>query len=110
MNLVDKHCKELPKGTPALSDAESEANLTAVPGWKLERAGTPRLTKRFEFKDFLGAMAFVTRLAMVAESEQHHPDFSVHYNRVDVASWTHSVGGLSENDFILAAKLDALGA
>ncbi|HEY4186814.1 MAG TPA: 4a-hydroxytetrahydrobiopterin dehydratase [Polyangia bacterium] len=112
MKLVDKHCKELPKGTPALGDAEVQTNLAAVTGWRVEKGatGTPQLAKRFEFKDFSGAMAFVTRLALVAESEQHHPDFSVHYNRVDVASWTHSVGGLSENDFILAAKLDALGA
>jgi 4a-hydroxytetrahydrobiopterin dehydratase len=56
-------------------------------------------------------MAFLIKLAALAEEEAHHPDFCVHYNRVEVTLWTHSVGGLSENDFILAAKLDAaLGA
>jgi 4a-hydroxytetrahydrobiopterin dehydratase len=52
-------------------------------------------------------MAFVGKMAAVAEEEGHHPDFCVHYNRVDVSVWTHTVGGLSENDFILASKLDA---
>jgi len=65
------------------------------------------LNRRFDFKDFVAAMAFVNRMAEVAEAEGHHPDFAVHYNRVDVTVWTHSVNGLSVNDFILASKLDA---
>jgi 4a-hydroxytetrahydrobiopterin dehydratase len=73
--------------------------------------GEPReLHKRFDFADFLAAMAFVNRLAALAESEQHHPDFCVHYSRVDVAVWTHAAGGLTENDFILAAKIDRIVA
>jgi 4a-hydroxytetrahydrobiopterin dehydratase len=67
-----------------------------------------RLIKTFKFANFVAAMEFLNRVAELAESEQHHPDFCVHYNRVDFTLWTHAVGGLSDNDFILAAKIDAL--
>jgi len=110
MKLQDKHCKELSKGTPPLSDAQIALLLPDVAGWGVARApdGTGQLRRQFQFKDFLGAMGFVSRLALIAEREQHHPDFAVHYNRVDVSSWTHTVGGISENDFILAAKINTL--
>jgi len=110
MKLEDKHCKELSKGTPSLSEAEVALLLPDVPGWGVTRAanGTGQLRREFKFKDFLGAMGFVSRLGLIAEREQHHPDFAVQYNRVEVTSWTHTVGGLSENDFILAAKINAL--
>jgi len=112
MGLKDQHCVPIQKGAPALVDARIAELLPQVPGWTAEKPapGEERaLRKRFTFPDFLTAMAFLNKLAAVAEGEQHHPDFSVHYNRVDVAIWTHTVGGLSENDFILAAKLDNLG-
>lgn len=111
MSLKDQHCVELKNGTPALDEARIAALMPQLAGWTAEAppAGGPRtLRKSYQFADFVGAMAFVNKLAAVAEGEQHHPDFSVHYNRVDVSSWTHTVGGLSENDFILAAKLDSL--
>ena len=65
----------------------------------------PGLITRLDFK---AAMAFVNRMAEVAEAEQHHPDFTVHYNQVDVEVWTHVAKGLTENDFILAAKINQL--
>ena len=110
MSLENKNCRELAKGTPSLTDAQVSLLLPDVPGWSVERApdGAGQLRRQFQFKDFLGAMGFVARLALIAEREQHHPDFAVHYNRVDVTSWTHTVGGLSENDFILAAKINAM--
>jgi len=110
MKLEDKHCTALSKGTPPLGDAQIALLLPDVAGWTVERAanGTAQLRRQFQFRDFLGAMGFVSRLALLAEREQHHPDFAVHYNRVDVMSWTHTVAGLSENDFILAAKINAL--
>jgi 4a-hydroxytetrahydrobiopterin dehydratase len=74
-------------------------------GWSI---GDDRLRRTFEFKDFVQAMAFVNRMADVAEREQHHPDFAVHWNRVEVSIWTHVSGGVTDNDFILAAKIDAL--
>ncbi len=112
MNLQNKHCRELAKGTPAMTDAEVSLLLPDVSGWSVDRApnGTLQLRRQFQFKDFLGAMGFVSRLALVAEREQHHPDFAVHYNKVEVTSWTHTVGGLSENDFMLAAKINAINA
>src|SRR5262249_920001 len=67
-----------------------------------------RLHRRFTFRDFVTAMRFVNRMAEVAESEGHHPDFTVHYRQVDVEIWTHAIGGISENDFILAAKIAPL--
>lgn len=110
MKLEDKHCKELSRGTPSLSEGEIALLLPDVPGWAVSRApnGMGQLHREFKFKDFLGAIGFVSRLALIAEREQHHPDFAVHYNRVDVTSWTHTVEGISENDFILAAKINTL--
>ena len=109
MGLKEKRCVPCEGGTPPLDQAETEKLLGQVSGWStLSEAGQPRLRKRFEFVDFLAAMAFVDKMAAVAEEEQHHPDFCVHYSRVDVTLWTHAVGGLSENDFILAAKIDAI--
>jgi 4a-hydroxytetrahydrobiopterin dehydratase len=111
--LVDRHCKPCPPGTPPLDEPTIRLLLGDVPGWSRQGSAPepPRLGKRYEFADFLAAMAFLGKLAALAEEEAHHPDFCVHYNRVEVTLWTHSVGGLSENDFILAAKLDAaLGA
>ena len=78
-----------------------------MPGWRLEEKAT-RLARRFEFRDFVEAMKFVNRVADVAESQAHHPDIAIHWNRVDLLLWTHKIGGLHENDFILAAKVDRL--
>jgi 4a-hydroxytetrahydrobiopterin dehydratase len=78
-----------------------------VPKWKL-RKDEPRLWREFTFKDFARAMKFVNAVAEVAEKEYHHPDIHIHWNKVKLVLWTHALGGLSENDFILAAKIDKL--
>lgn len=109
--LKDRHCVPLEKGAPALKDARIAELLPQLAGWKADAPGPGRprtLRKEFSFPDFLGSIAFVNKLAALAEEEQHHPDLAIHYDRVEVSSWTHTVGGLSENDFILAAKLDSL--
>jgi len=111
--LTEKRCVPCEGGTPPLDDAATSLLLGEVDGWRRvagENAdkNKPRITKQFRFKDFLGAMAFLNKMAAIAEAEGHHPDFCVHYNVVDVSLWTHSVGGLSENDFILAAKVDVM--
>ena len=86
--------------------ARAEELLGTLEGWDL--AGD-RLHRHFRFKDFGGAMRFLNALAGLAEEEAHHPDFSLHnWNLVDVTTWTHALGGLSENDFILAGKIDRL--
>ena len=109
MGLREKRCVPCEGGTPPLDDGAIGKFLSQLSGWStIAEAGQPRLRKRFEFVDFLAAMAFVDKMAAVAEEEQHHPDFCVHYSRIDVTLWTHAVGGLSENDFILAAKIDAI--
>lgn len=110
MLLSEKHCVPCEEGTPALDDAGTRLLLGDVKGWSVDRptGNPPRLTKRYDFADFLGAMAFVDKMAALAEAEGHHPDFCVHYSRVDVTLWTHVARGLTENDFILASKLDAL--
>jgi len=109
MSLKDRRCVPCEGGTPPLNEATTGKLLGQVSGWTVApEAGQPRLRKGFQFVDFLAAMAFVDKMAALAEEEAHHPDFCVHYSRVDVTLWTHAVGGLSENDFILAAKIDGI--
>ena len=107
--LNDKHCVPCESGTPPLDDGTIAPALGEVPKWSChDEAGSPRLGRHFAFKDFMGAMAFLRHVAVIAEAEGHHPDFCVHYNEVDITLWTHDVHGLSENDFILAAKIDSI--
>jgi 4a-hydroxytetrahydrobiopterin dehydratase len=92
-------------GTPKLDAVKVAYYRQGVPQWRVEE---DRLKRTFSFADFVRAIAFIDRVAKVAEEQGHHPDFAVHYNRIDFTVWTHAIGGLSENDFILAAKIDAL--
>jgi 4a-hydroxytetrahydrobiopterin dehydratase len=80
-----------------------------LPGWEVVSvSGRQQLVRSFTFPDFMSAVQFVTRIATVAEQEGHHPDLEVGWGRVQVKLWTHAAGGLTENDFILAAKIDRL--
>ncbi|HEY4685038.1 MAG TPA: 4a-hydroxytetrahydrobiopterin dehydratase [Dehalococcoidia bacterium] len=106
--LLSRRCVERPKGSPTLAREEAGRLLPLVPGWELGADGGA-LRWRRRFADFAAAMAFVDRVAALAESEGHHPDIRVHsYRWVELALSTHSIGGLSENDFILAAKTNRL--
>lgn len=107
MKLADRHCARWPKGKPPFTVAESSAALRELPGWSLAE-GAARLTRRYRFADFRAAMRFVAVLADLANAEDHHPEFTVRWNEVEVTSWTHDAAGLTDNDFILAARLDAL--
>ena len=105
MDLTRKKCVPCEGGVPRVEGAALDALLGSVPGWQL--AGD-RIRRHLRFADFRAAMAFVAAMAELAEAEGHHPDFCVHYSTVDVEIWTHAAGGLTENDFILAAKIDRL--
>jgi 4a-hydroxytetrahydrobiopterin dehydratase len=105
--LASKSCVPCRGGVPPLSANEAARHLAGTPAWRLEENGT-RLCRRFEFRDFVGAMKFVNRVADLAEEQGHHPDIAIHWNKVDLVLWTHKIGGLHENDFILAAKIDRL--
>ena len=106
--LIDKKCVPCEGGVPVLTDAQEDGFMPLVPEWTLHREGTHKLSRRFEFADFVEAMAFVNKMAEVAEDEGHHPDIAIHWNRVDLDLFTHAIGGLSENDFIVAAKIDVI--
>jgi 4a-hydroxytetrahydrobiopterin dehydratase len=103
--LAEKRCTVCSPGTPALSNSQISLLLPELPGWEL-RAG--ELCKDFKFQDYYHTMAFVNAVAWIAHREDHHPDMKVGYNRCEVRYSSHSVNGLSENDFICAAKVDAL--
>ena len=101
--LTDRTCKPLPRGTPALDPATTKTLLREVGGAWAVRDG--KLTTTVTFPDFAQALAFTNVVGALAEAEQHHPDLHLAWGKVRIELWTHSVGGLSENDFILAAKI-----
>jgi 4a-hydroxytetrahydrobiopterin dehydratase len=107
-SLRDRKCEACAAGTPPLDTEEAgELLRTLDDGWRIAEDGKS-LRRAYGFKDFYHTMAFVNAVAWVANTEDHHPDLEVGYNYCRVEFSTHSVGGLSENDFICAAKLDAL--
>ena len=103
--LAQKSCKACEGNVAALKDQQVAAMLKEIPGW--DRAGS-EIAKTFNFKNYYETMAFVNATAWISHREDHHPDLEVGYNKCRVRYSTHSVGGLSENDFICAAKIEAL--
>ena len=107
-DLSQKHCKPCEGGVPALSADEVRAHLPGVPAWRLTSDGK-RIRREWRVKDFLTALDFFRRVGDLAQSEDHHPDLHLTgYRNVAIELSTHAVGGLTENDFILAAKIDKL--
>ena len=115
-DLLTKKCVPCEGGVPPLSHEEIQKYLPQVPGWELfeeenenvKKSGLgAKISKQYKFKDFIGAINFINNVAEIAETEGHHPDIKVNYNKVLLELSTHAIGGLSENDFILAAKIDA---
>jgi 4a-hydroxytetrahydrobiopterin dehydratase len=104
MNLLELHCKPL-EGHAPMSAEQIEQNLKLLHGWLLADGA---IDKTFRFGDYHRTMAFVNAVAWIAHRQDHHPDINFGYNRVTVRFNTHSVGGISINDFICAAKVDAL--
>lgn len=104
MELAAQHCTPR-EGQAALTGAEVATLLQQVDGWTLERGA---IEKTFAFADYPRTLAFVNAVAWIAQREDHHPDIAFGYNRCTLRFSTHSVGGLSPNDFICAAKVDSL--
>jgi 4a-hydroxytetrahydrobiopterin dehydratase len=104
--LLTRSCRPL-EGQPAMTEAEVAQQLAALPGWALVDSAIER---QYCFANYYETLAFVNALAFIVHREDHHPDLLVSYSRCTVRLNTHSVGGISENDFICAAKADALHA
>ncbi|HEX9640860.1 MAG TPA: 4a-hydroxytetrahydrobiopterin dehydratase, partial [Candidatus Krumholzibacteria bacterium] len=109
-DLATKRCVPCEGGAEPLSREAAEVYLAQVPGWRIVEGAPLTIARDVKRKDFAGAMAFVNKMAAVAEEQGHHPDFCVSWNKVKIELVTHSIGGLSENDFIMAAKINALEA
>lgn len=103
-DLTKQHCVPCEGGTAPLAGKDLELLVKSVRDWKLDQ--NAKISKEFKFKNFIEAMKFVNQIAEIAEKEGHHPDISISYNRVRLELTTHAIGGLSQNDFILAAKID----
>jgi 4a-hydroxytetrahydrobiopterin dehydratase len=104
-DLARKKCKPCEGGVAPLTPEQVRPMLKGLDGWALDGKA---IARTFHFKNYHETMAFVNASAWVSHREDHHPDLLVGYNQCRVSYWTHAIGGLSENDFICAAKLDAL--
>lgn len=109
MDLLSKKCVPCEGGTLPLTREEAQKYLAEVPGWQLSDDAKV-ISKEFKWRDFKEAMAFVNKVAKLAESEGHHPDVHISWNKVKLGLTTHAIKGLSENDFILAAKINGLAS
>lgn len=107
MDLSRKTCSPCRGGIPPLALSEAETLLSQAPGWQLLENGT-RLERRFKFKTFAAALAFVNRVGDLAEAEGHHPDITFGWGYANVLFYTHKINGLHENDFIMAVKVNEL--
>lgn len=107
MQLTEQKCVPCEGGEPPLTRAEAEVLLKQVFGWELAD-DSKSISKKYKFKDFKEALGFVNKIGEIAESEGHHPDIHlINYRQVKIDLSTHAIKGLSQNDFIIAAKIDA---
>jgi 4a-hydroxytetrahydrobiopterin dehydratase len=108
MELNEMHCRHLPKASLPLVEGEVENYLKQLEaGWSVVENGT-KLRREFPFEDFNSGVVFVNDIASIADAENHHPDIGLHYNKVEVEFSTHSLNGLTINDFIMASKVDVI--
>lgn len=106
--LQQGHCKPCEGGVDKLTPEQAKAQIAELEGWELT-GDSKRIQKNWIAKNFMAAIEFFDRVAQVAEEQGHHPDLHLEsYRNVTIEIWTHAIGGLSENDFILAAKIDSL--
>ncbi len=104
MGLSEKNCVPCRGGVPPLTTAEIRPLATQVESWSV--VDNHHLAKEFKFNDFTDALSFVNRVGAIAEEQGHHPDIYLAWGKARVSIWTHKINGLSESDFILAAKID----
>ncbi|MGA7192156.1 MAG: 4a-hydroxytetrahydrobiopterin dehydratase [Anaerolineales bacterium] len=108
-DLYQMKCVACRGGEPMVTDSEIVELHTQVPEWQIKEVdGVKRLERVFKLKNFIEAVAFTNKIGLVAEKEDHHPLIITEYGRVTVNWWTHKIGGLHQNDFIMAAKTDRL--
>lgn len=105
-DLAGKTCVPCRGDVPPMKGAELSGYLNQVKGWKA--VNEHHLTKAFSFPDFKQALAFVNKVGAIAEEQGHHPDILLTWGKAEVTTWTHKIDGLTESDFILAAKIDRL--
>lgn len=109
MSLDEMKCEPCRGGMPTLTNAEIDHYYQQLQRWSVvEKDGIKRLERSFTFKDFAEALAFTNKVGEIAERQGHHPDILTEWGKVTVTWWTHKIRGLHKNDFIMAAKTDAL--
>ena len=106
-DLAQRQCVPCRGGVPPLPSEEIAKLLTQLEGWEV--VAEHHLRKEYKFEDFKTTQAFVNRIGEIAEEQWHHPDICYGWGRAEVTIWTHKIDGLTESDFILAAKIDQLG-
>ena len=106
-DLTARHCKPCEGGVDPMGLDRAKTLLEQIPGWQLSKSGGT-ISRRVAFKNFYQTVAFINAMAWIANAEDHHPDFSAGYNYCAVSFTTHAIDGLSENDFICAAKINEL--
>lgn len=107
--LAERHCVVCKPGTPTLPRDQIDHLLEQVDGWAVEEhGGHLQLTRTIRFKGFMPGVELVNAIARLAEAEGHHPDLHLAYGSLRIDLWTHAAGGLTENDFVLAAKIDRI--
>lgn len=105
LDFASKTCTPCRGGAPPMTEAEATAFAKDIPGWEL-LDGATKIRRRYSFKDFAEAFAFVGKVAALSEAEGHHPDITFGWGYVEILLFTHKIKGLHENDFIMAAKYD----
>ena len=108
--LADRACEACHADSPKVSADDASTLLDELPGWRIVDTPQLRLVGEFRFPNFVAALAFANRVGELAEAEDHHPELVVEWGRVQVSWWTHAIGGLHMNDFVLAARTSSLNA
>jgi len=107
MALIDQKCVPCEGGTMPLTIQEAETLMKDLNGWELTN-GAKKIEKDFKFKNFAESLAFANKVGAIAEAEGHHPEIEIGWGKAEVELTTHAIGGLSMNDFIIAAKIDKI--